>query len=124
MQRGGAMKMFMMILLLALLSSCVTGGPRKRTPEISCDIKMYQTEDGNFNGRCLCRCLDLNKPESPLIDITNCDSRYQGRDVRLGLMSCNKLVGFKFKSYLEDIRPWILETKSYCEDTIGSSLYE
>lgn len=111
-----------MISLLILLSSCVTGAPRYKHFEISCDTRIYKTTDGNYNGRCLCRCLDINDLESPLVDFSNCDDRFSGDDVRLSLLSCDKLIGFRVNRYLEEISPYIKEVKNYCEDNIGKGL--
>jgi hypothetical protein len=107
----------MTALLMIFFVSCQNAP--KIPPKISCDTTLIESVDypDHYTGRCLCRCLDLNDPSEPLKDFSYCDGRYSGPSVRFSLRACHQIVGFKLKTYAEEIRPWLIEVKEYCEDT-------
>lgn len=108
-----------MMLLMIFLSSCQTiPNAPKISPKVSCDAFIRQLPDGNFNGRCNCRCLNLNDIDSPLIDMSMCDSRYSGDSISLSLLSCHQIVGFKLKTYAEEVRPWLIELSEFFRDAL------
>jgi hypothetical protein len=105
----------MMILLTIFFVSCQSAP--KIPPKISCNAVLKAEESGLYSGRCVCRCLDLNQIDSPLKDFSYCDGRYSGDSISFTLSACNEIVGFKLKTYAEEIRPWLIEVKEFCEDT-------
>jgi hypothetical protein len=104
----------MTVLLMIFLGSCRSAP--SIPPQISCDVRLAHAGNDLYEGRCLCRCLDLKKIESPLLDFSYCDGRYSGDSVAFSLSACDKLVGFRLKDYAEQIRHWLIESKEYCQD--------
>lgn len=96
------------MLLMMSLSSC-------NSYQVLCDTYLG-------DGRCRCRCLDLDTLKET--DKVNCkkdwDKYFNGipeeHPVNYGLEACDGIAGFKIEEIAKDLIPLIREERATCED--------